>query len=79
MLTLDNQPFMMLEWVAGEESKGVDLRGWLRQRPLELRTALDFAIDICRGLAHGVEKQPGLVHRDLKPENILIAQGGRPR
>ena len=73
---LDNQPLMVLEWIAGEEGKGTDLRGWLRHGPLDLRTVLDFTIDICRGLVHAQEKQPGLVHRDLKPENILIAQGG---
>jgi tetratricopeptide (TPR) repeat protein len=72
---LDNQPFMILEWIAGEEGKGADLRGWLRRGPLDLRLALDFAIDICRGLIHAQEKQPGIVHRDLKPENILVAQG----
>jgi tetratricopeptide (TPR) repeat protein len=76
MITLDNQPFMVLEWVAGEEGKGVDLRGWLRQGPLALQQALDFAIDICYGLVHAQQKQPSIVHRDLKPENILIAQGG---
>jgi tetratricopeptide (TPR) repeat protein len=76
MQNLDNQPFMVLEWVAGEEDKGVDLRDWLRQGPLTLRQALDFAIDICYGLVHAQQKQPGIVHRDLKPENILVAQGG---
>jgi tetratricopeptide (TPR) repeat protein len=76
MDTLDNQPFMVLEWIAGEEGRGTDLRGWLRRGPLDLQLALDFTIDICRGLIHTQEKQPGLVHRDLKPENILIAQGG---
>ena len=76
MKILDKQPFMVLEWIAGEPGRGPDLRGWLRRSPLDLRQALDFAIDICRGLVHAQEKQPGLVHRDLKPENILIAQGG---
>ena len=73
---LDNQPFVVLAWIAGQEGKGSDLRGWLRRGPLELRTALDFCIDMCRGLIHAQEKQSGLVHRDLKPENILVAQGG---
>ncbi len=41
---------MVLDWVSGEEGKGVDLRGCLRQGPLALRQALDFAIDICCGL-----------------------------
>jgi tetratricopeptide (TPR) repeat protein len=72
---LDNQPFMVLEWIAGEEGKGTDLRGWLRRGPLDLRLTLDFTIDICRGLIHAQEKQRGLVHRDLKPENVLVAQG----
>lgn len=72
---LDNQPFMFLERIAGDESLGTDLRSWLRQGPLELRLSLDFTIDICRGLIHANEKQPGIVHRDLKPDNILIVQG----
>ncbi|MFQ5854912.1 MAG: tetratricopeptide repeat protein [Anaerolineae bacterium] len=72
---IDNQPFMFLEWIAGDESRGTDLRSWLRHEPLDLRLALDFTIDICRGLIHAGQKQPGIVHRDLKPENILVAQG----
>ena len=73
---LDRQPFMLLEWVAGEEGRGTDLRSWLGHGPFDLRLALDFTVDICRGLIHAQEKQPGIVHRDLKPENILVAQGG---
>ncbi|MCB0162804.1 MAG: serine/threonine protein kinase, partial [Anaerolineae bacterium] len=76
MDTLDNQPFMVLEWIAGEEGKGADLRGWLRHGPLDLKTALEITLDVVRGLIHAQAKQPGLVHRDLKPENILVAQGG---
>jgi tetratricopeptide (TPR) repeat protein len=72
---LDHQPFMILEWIAAEEGRGIELRNWLRRGSLDLRTALDFIIDICHGLIHAQAKQPGLVHRDLKPENILVAQG----
>jgi serine/threonine protein kinase len=61
MDTLDNQPFMFLEWIAGEEGRDPDLRGWLRRGPLDLRLALDFTIDICRGLIHADLKQPGIV------------------
>ena len=71
---LDSQPFAVLEWIAGDESRGTDLRSWLRHGPLDLRLALDFTIDICRGLIHAQGKRPGLVHCDLKPENILVAQ-----
>jgi len=72
---IDNQPFMFLEWIASDESRGTDLRSWLRHGPLDLRLALNFAIDICRGLIHADQKKPGIVHRDLKPENILVAEG----
>ncbi len=75
MDTLDNQPFMVLEWIAGEEGKGADLRGRLRHGPLDLKMALEITLDVVYGLIHAQEKQPGLVHRDLKPENILVAQG----
>lgn len=70
----DNQPFMFLEWITNDENRGSNLRDWLRYGPLDLRLALDFIIDICRGLVHGNEKQPGIVHCDLKPDNILVAR-----
>src|SRR5690606_32041885 len=46
MQTLDNIPFMALEWVAGDEGMGTDLRSWLRRGPLDLPLALRFTIDI---------------------------------
>ena len=70
----DNQPFMFLEWVTGEEDRGTDLSSWLQHGPLDPRLAMNFTIDICRGLIHANQKQPGIVHRDLKPDNILINQ-----
>ncbi len=72
---IDEQPFMFLEWIAGNKYKGTDLRSWLRYGPLDIRLAMNFITDICRGLIHANQKQLGIVHRDLKPENILIAVG----
>ena len=73
---LDNRDFMVLEWISGEPDRGVGLDEWLARRGKpELRTALDFAVDIARGLAFAQERVPGLVHRDLKPANVLVAQG----
>ncbi len=72
---IDNQPFMFLEWIARDENHRTDLRSWLRRGPLELQVALDFAIDICRGLIHAGQNVTGIVNRDLKPANILVAQG----
>src|SRR5215213_9544464 len=75
MEIIDDQPFMLLEWIANEEGRGTALRSWLRGEPLDLRLALNFAIHICHGLIHASRKQPGIVHRDLKPDNVLIGQG----
>lgn len=75
MKTIDKQPFVFLEWVRGTEGKRPELRDWLREGALDLRLALDFTIDICRGLIHAQRKCPGLVHCDLNPRNVLVARG----
>ena len=46
----------------------------VNEKPLELRRAIQFAIDICTGMA--VAHHVGIVHRDLKPANVLINQEG---
>jgi len=71
---IDNLPFLVMEWVEGDEVRGGDLRSWLLRGLLDLRQALIVAIDICQGLVHADRKQPGIVHCDLKPENVLIDQ-----
>src|SRR5260221_9101469 len=40
-----------------------------------VRKAIDFAIQIARGLA--APHQAGIGHRDLKPENIFVTTDGR--
>jgi eukaryotic-like serine/threonine-protein kinase len=44
------------------------------EKPVELKRALQFGIDICTGMT--VAHQVGIVHRDLKPANVLINQEG---
>jgi serine/threonine-protein kinase len=42
----------------------------VNEKPVELKRAVKFAIDIATGMA--VAHQAGIVHRDLKPANVLI-------
>ncbi len=46
----------------------------VNEKPVALRKALGFGIDICTGMA--VAHQVGIVHRDLKPANVLINDEG---
>lgn len=76
MQTIENRPFIFLEPIVSEKGIGTDLYAWLQAGPLDVRLAFSIATDICRGLVHANEKQPGIVHRDLKPGNILIGNDG---
>jgi len=66
--------FIVLELVPKEEGfPDASFRSWLVPgKPLPLRQALLFSIQIVRGMKYAVTKIPGLVHRDLKPENLLV-------
>jgi serine/threonine-protein kinase len=46
----------------------------VNEKPLELRRAVQFGIDMCNGMT--VAHHVGIVHRDLKPANVLINQEG---
>src|SRR5882672_9083126 len=63
--TLDNTPYITMEWLDGE-----DLASRNRRAPLGLRDALEVARQIAAALdaAHRV----GVVHRDIKPSNIFL-------
>src|SRR6185312_15278048 len=62
-------------YVVSELLEGETLRERLRSGPLSSRKAIDYALQVARGLAAAHEK--GIVHRDLKPENIFITNDGR--
>ena len=62
--------FYAMEYVDGD-TLGERLQ---REKRLPWRTAIDYAVQICRALksAHNA----GIIHRDLKPSNLLITPEG---
>jgi serine/threonine protein kinase len=57
-------------YIVSELLEGQTLRERIRGGPLSSRKAIDYALQVARGLAAAHEK--GIVHRDLKPENLFL-------
>src|SRR5215510_15150639 len=68
--THEGAPYMVSELLEGETLRQRMDRGALTQRK-----AIDYALQIAKGLAAAHEK--GIVHRDIKPENIFLTNDGR--
>ncbi|MCC6153222.1 MAG: protein kinase [Candidatus Hydrogenedentes bacterium] len=69
-------PYLFMQYVEGDEKGRLSLADYLRDGPVPLEQALEWAIQCCEGMAHATLSVPGLVHRDLKPENLLIMRDG---
>jgi formylglycine-generating enzyme required for sulfatase activity len=65
----DDQLFIAMAYYEGET-----LRERISRGPLTFNEAIDFALQIARGLEHA--HQAGIVHRDIKPANVIVARGG---
>jgi len=70
MGTYEGAPYLVSELLEGETLREPIIRG-----RLPVRKAIDYAVQIARGLAAAHEK--GIVHRDLKPENLFVTKDGR--
>jgi Tol biopolymer transport system component len=68
--THDGAPYIVTELLEGET-----LRSRVSSGALPVRKAIDYAVQIAKGLAAAHEK--GIVHRDLKPENLFVTRDGR--
>jgi tetratricopeptide (TPR) repeat protein len=68
--TIENKPFLFMEFVSGG-----DLGGWIGTPRLtkDLSQVLRFAIQFCDGMHYALSK--GIeAHRDIKPQNCLITK-----
>src|SRR5208282_4442616 len=70
MGTYEGAPYLVSELLLGET-----LREQIKRGRLSVRKAIDYGVQIARGLAAAHEK--GIVHRDLKPENLFVTKDGR--
>jgi eukaryotic-like serine/threonine-protein kinase len=70
MGSYEGAPYLVSELLEGET-----LREQIRRGRIGIRKAIDYGVQIARGLAAAHEK--GIVHRDLKPENLFVTKDGR--
>jgi eukaryotic-like serine/threonine-protein kinase len=69
----DGRQFIVFEYIDGENLK----EHVVRNGRLDVREALEIAVEVARGLAFAHEQ--GLIHRDVKPQNILLNGDGRAK
>ena len=65
----DGVAYAVMELLSGQT-----LRDRLDSGPLPQQLAIEYAIQIAKGLSAAHEK--GIVHRDLKPENLFVSKDG---
>ncbi|OVE78766.1 hypothetical protein BVY01_04480 [bacterium I07] len=63
----EDQQFIVMEYV-----EGVTLSQKIKSSPLELKTVIDYAMQIGEGLKAAHAK--GIVHRDIKSSNIMVTE-----
>src|SRR5438132_1312429 len=63
-----------IAYAVTELLEGETLRGKLDAGPITQKKAVDYALQVAKGLSAAHEK--GIVHRDLKPENLFVSRDG---
>ncbi|OVE78988.1 hypothetical protein BVY01_03905 [bacterium I07] len=66
----EDQQFIVMEYV-----EGLTLSEKIKSGPLELKTVIDYAMQIGEGLKAAHAK--GIVHRDIKSSNIMVTESNQ--
>ncbi|MHC9541704.1 MAG: tetratricopeptide repeat protein [Vulcanimicrobiota bacterium] len=66
----DGKPYIFLEYV-----EGTDLEHLLKDGPLDIKVAAEFALQFCEGMNYAYNRM-GIIHRDIKPSNCLLTRDG---
>lgn len=64
-----------MSYAVTELLDGDTLRARIDASPLSVRKAVEYGVQIVRGIAAAHQK--GIIHRDLKPDNIFITRDGQ--
>jgi tetratricopeptide (TPR) repeat protein len=70
--TAEGQPYLVMEYVAGEP-----IDRYCARHRLGLRERLRLFVAVCAAVHHAHQRT--VIHRDLKPANILVDEAGQPR
>jgi serine/threonine-protein kinase len=69
-VTAAGQPFMVLEYIPGEQ-----IDRYCDRRALNIAARIQLVLDVISAVAHAHSNL--VVHRDLKPSNVLVTQDGQ--
>jgi serine/threonine protein kinase len=67
---VDGVFFIVMDYIKGESLEAV----LDREKSLDLPTALDYVVQILKGVEHAHQTQ--ILHRDLRPANVLVSEAG---
>lgn len=62
-------------YIAMQYVTGKNVRQLVSGRPLDLKSALSIAVQVCDALAYTHSR--GIIHRDIKAGNIMVTDGGQ--
>src|SRR5262249_16233462 len=64
-----------LHFIVMQHVEGQNVRELVNGRPLDLRSALSIAIQVCEALAAAHNR--GIIHRDIKANNVMVNEDGQ--